>query len=493
MYHYLKSICIIQELCYTVVRKGVDGTMVQNTVRISEIELRGFKNTQYGKIVMPSAGKRDYFSKTADILGIYGQNGSGKTAVIEAMGLVQVLLTGRPLSREAVHYISKEADVCTIMVRFIIQTDSKKTMTEYSVQLKRVTGTEFEITREILRGAAWNGEKFESKKTLIDYELHSEGGIFTPKYRLEDLIRENDENKVNLTVAKKMARKDLVSFIFGPEGRGVFLSAAKGASEEYAFLIEALHQYAGMNLFVISNAHAGAISMNFMIPFTFRLDLGERVAKGDLLIRLDEPSVISKEHFTIARQIIEEMNVVLDTIIPGLSIGIHDFGEQLSERGETGYRVELISKRGETIIPLNYESEGILKIISVLNALMCVYNNASMCLIIDELDSGVYEYLLGELLSVFEKGARGQLIFTSHNLRALEMINKNSIVFSTANSSNRYIRLQNIKSNHNLRDMYLRSITLGGQKETVYEETDSVEIGRAFRRAGKAVKDGNQN
>lgn len=94
---------------------------------------------------------------------------------------------------------------------------------------------------------------------------------------------------------------------------------------------------------------------------------------------------------------------------------------------------------------------------------------------------------------MFEKGARGQLIFTSHNLRALEMINKNSIVFSTANSSNRYIRLQNIKSNHNLRDMYLRSITLGGQKETVYEETDSVEIGRAFRRAGKAVKDGNQN
>jgi len=114
---------------------------------------------------------------------------------------------------------------------------------------------------------------------------------------------------------------------------------------------------------------------------------------------------------------------------------------------------------------------------------MCVYNNASMCLIIDELDAGVYEYLLGELLSVFEKGAKGQLIFTSHNLRALEMINKSSIVFSTTNPSNRYIRLQNIKSNHNLRDMYLRSIVLGGQKEAIYEETDSVEIGRAFRRA----------
>ena len=474
-------------------QEGIDMGVVQSTVRISEIELKGFKNTQYGRIIMPSAGNKDYFSNTADILGIYGQNGSGKTAVIEAMEFVQILLTGRPLSREAVHYISKDMETCTITVKFIIQADGKKTMAEYSVQLSRISKSEFEITRETLCLAAWIGEKFENKKTMIDYGVHSEGPAFTPKYRLEDLIRENDENKVNLSVAKRIARKDLVSFIFGPEGRGVFLSASEGASEDYAYIIEALYQYAGMNLFVISNARSGAISMNFMIPVAFRLDLGERIAKGDLLIRLDEPSVISNDHFEMARKILQEMNVILDAMIPGLSIGIYDFGEQLLERGETGHRVELISKRGEITIPLKYESEGIIKIISVLNALMCVYNNASMCLVIDELDAGVYEYLLGELLSVFEKGAKGQLIFTSHNLRALEMIHKSSIVFSTTNPSNRYIRLQNIKSNHNLRDMYLRSIVLGGQKEAIYEETDSVEIGRAFRRAGKAVRDGGQD
>ena len=123
---------------------------------------------------------------------------------------------------------------------------------------------------------------------------------------------------------------------------------------------------------------------------------------------------------------------------------------------------------------------------------MCIYNHASMCLIIDELDAGIYEYLLGELLSVMEKGAKGQLIFTSHNLRALEMLHKKSIVFSTTNPLNRYIRLQNVKSNNNLRDLYLRSITLGGQREDVYAETDTVEIGRAFRRAGKGAFDGIQ-
>ena len=111
-----------------------------------------------------------------------------------------------------------------------------------------------------------------------------------------------------------------------------------------------------------------------------------------------------------------------------------------------------------------------------------------MCLVIDELDSGVFEYLLGELLAVFSDGGKGQLIFTSHNLRALEMLGKKSILFSTTNPCNRYIRLQNVQTNNNLRDLYLRSLTLGGQKEEMYEETDSVAIGRAFRRVGKAVE-----
>jgi hypothetical protein len=230
-----------------------------------------------------------------------------------------------------------------------------------------------------------------------------------------------------------------------------------------------------------------------MLPFAFRLDMGETIAKGDLPVRLDKPSLISQRRYDMVQQIISEMNTVLGTLIPGLSIGVYDLGEQLLENGNAGHNIQLISKRGDVIIPLKYESEGIIKIISILNVLMCVFNDPSMCLIIDELDAGIYEYLLGELLSIFEKSAKGQMVFTSHNLRALEMLNKSSILFSTTNPQNRYMRLQNVKTNNNLRDLYLRSITLGGQREEVYAETDTVEIGRAFRRAGKVVLDGGEN
>lgn len=154
--------------------------------------------------------------------------------------------------------------------------------------------------------------------------------------------------------------------------------------------------------------------------------------------------------------------------------------------GEEGYKVELVSVRDNALpIPIRMESEGIIKIISILNALIQAFGNPSICLVIDELDAGIFEYMLGELLDIFAKSAKGQLIFTSHNLRALEMLDRDSIMFSTTNPYKRYIHMKSIKVSNNLRDIYLRGITLGGQDEPIYEETDSLKIARAFRKAGR--------
>ena len=159
------------------------------------------------------------------------------------------------------------------------------------------------------------------------------------------------------------------------------------------------------------------------------------------------------------------------------------------DSGSEGWRVELMSVReGKKPIPIRMESEGIIKIISILNALILAFSNPSVCLAIDEFDAGIFEYMLGELLDIFAKSAKGQLVFTSHNLRALEMLKKESIMFSTANPDNRYIHMKNVKGTNNLRSLYIRSITLGGQDEVIYEETDSLKIAKAFRKAGRSLK-----
>ena len=196
---------------------------------------------------------------------------------------------------------------------------------------------------------------------------------------------------------------------------------------------------------------------------------------------------MEESRFELLKQIVGEINIVLATIIPGMTLDIKDYGQQLVENGGVGRKVDLTSRRGEMEIPIRFESDGIVKIISILNVLIRAYSDPGICLVVDELDAGIYEYLLGELLDIFNKGAKGQLIFTSHNLRALEMLGNDSILFSTANPDNRYIRMEHTGNSLNLRDAYIRSITLGGQQECIYTDTDSIKIARSFRKAGREI------
>ena len=213
-------------------------------------------------------------------------------------------------------------------------------------------------------------------------------------------------------------------------------------------------------------------------------------ARGDFAIPLMQPAVLNEETKNILDIIVDQINTVLYTIIPGMRIEVRDYGKQALDSGEDGWKVELMSARkGKKTIPIRMESEGIIKIISILNVLIQAFGNPSICLAIDEFDAGIFEYMLGELLDVFKKSAKGQLLFTSHNLRALEMLDKEDIMFSTVNSDNRYIHMKNVKETNNLRSMYIRSITLGGQDEVIYEETDSLKIARAFRKAGRGLQD----
>ena len=187
----------------------------------------------------------------------------------------------------------------------------------------------------------------------------------------------------------------------------------------------------------------------------------------------------------VVRELMSNMNIVLEQIIPGLSIKVYELDTELSKDSKPGKRLQLMSERNGKEIPLKYESEGIKKIVSILQLLIVVYNSESITLAVDELDAGIFEYLLGELLKVVSEKGKGQLIFTSHNLRPLETIDKGFIAFTTVNPENRYIRFVNVKGNNNLRDFYYRDITLGEQTEPVYDPTNNYEIMLALKEAGK--------
>lgn len=69
------------------------------------------------------------------VLGIYGQNGSGKTVVIDCMVLLKCLFSGREIPPHFYYYINCLADTAHVKYGFMIQTDAGEIEAEYEVEL----------------------------------------------------------------------------------------------------------------------------------------------------------------------------------------------------------------------------------------------------------------------------------------------------------------------------------------------------------------------
>jgi AAA15 family ATPase/GTPase len=455
-------------------------------IRLKKVVITNIKNVNYGEIDLPNETFTTEELTKSDVVGIYGQNGSGKTALVDAMWIVKSLMSGDKLPEDVANYVFQNEEKAKIELTYSL-TSNNKYIIFYEVYLKKNEEDVATVVKEYLSYKKYEDNQWTRRAGIIDYDINYKDYIFKPIKNYK-LIRSNNEDaQIDLRVAKKISKRDNTSFIFSNELEEIIKN--KDSFSEFAMLIMAIKKYAKVNLFIIRSDHSGLINMNVLMPFSFRLLEKNRVTQGDLAVSLLKPSTIPNKIFQIIKKIICQMNIVLETIIPGMNIGIKDYGKQLTKDGEEGRRIELTSKRKDIEVPLKYESDGIRKIISILSTLITTYNNPTVCMIIDELDAGIFEYLLGEILSIISKFGKGQLIFTSHNFRPLEILSEKSLVFTTTNPNNRYMRFTNVKDTNNIKNMYYRSIDLGGQKEMLYQETKSYEIRRAFRKAGSDISE----
>ncbi len=459
---------------------------LDSVVRIQEIEVENFKNVLNGVITFESYKKRNFFqdSHNSDIVGLYGQNGSGKTSLVEAIDILKSVLLGQKLSNNIRNLISYDKKYCRLKFTFLIKLDKKKYIVKYGFKLiYNAEEDKIEVLEETLKYSEIDvaNKKILSTKSIIEFNMNDKT-IFKP-LKNYNLIVNNNVNRTELIVAKELAKENSTSFIFSKRCIKLFKESFKNENKVFIDIINSLYNF-GLKSFVIKNDYLGHIDLGTIMPFSFSVKNEKGVAQGTMAFSLFETNRVPINIFNILDKIIIQINTVLSSLIPGLTIKIKEINEELMENGNVGKVFELLSVRENVKIPLKYESDGIKKIISILSALIAMYNNENICIVIDEMDSGIFEFLLGEILVVLKEKAKGQLIFTSHNLRALEVLDKNDIIFTTTNPNNRYIKMKNVKKTNNLRDFYLREIFLGNQKEPIYNKTKSYAISRAFRKAG---------
>ena len=463
--------------------------MENRIVRVKRITIESLKNVKRGTLLFENSKN----NSKSSIVGLYGQNGSGKTALIDAISILQIILRGAAIPERFANYISADSQSSTLKFEFEIYNSSRTEIYTicYSFSLEKeelsdlMDGEDnsFKIVvfNEIIHYSYRGNDRTQRKTELINTNISA---IFGPKTKYDIFTNQNKESDLDLIVAKKVAYASSKSFIFSAD----FLKIIKENchNKEYLFILNSLVSFGKNELFIIDTQNSGLISLN-VLPVSFKIKEGSKGAIGKIPIALNGTTAIPMDLLHIVKKMMSNMNIVLSQIIPNLTISITELGTKIMKDNSECCMIQLMSNRNGFEIPLQYESEGIKKIVSILNLLIAVYNTHSVTVAIDELDSGIFEYLLGEILSIISEKGKGQLIFTSHNLRPLETIDKRFIAFTTVNPGNRYIRMNNIKSNNNLRDMYYRDILLGGQNELLYDATNNSAIAYAFMEAGEEV------
>lgn len=476
------------------------------TIRIASVTLENFKSVKHGEVILNCGRKFIPYGTQADILGLYGQNGSGKTALIEAISILKYLLSGQRIPDSYADCIDITADYAMLTFVFDFQyphrdeypTNNDIRKVVYSFKLARAEKSEDEqdeiqqvfadsrfnrflptdlyrikIFDEVLKSSGTVCGKKTILKPFLDTSVP--GSYIEPKTRAKYLAGSLDAQKrVTLGVNKSLAEVQSRSFVFMSEMIS-FFRANSNYSPYYQMLAE-LRVWGKYYLIVVDSKSTSSSSLNIGLP----VFLGEE----PFVIPVTKSFPAPEEVYEELQKYFNSISLVLTQIVPGLNVGIKDYGQTLLSDGEEGRLIGLIANRHGVELPLRAESDGVIKLIATLYCLVSAYSQQSTTVAYDEFDASIFEYLLGEILQVMQDSGKGQFIFTSHNMRPLEVLSKDYIWFTTTDPNNRYTRLAGLGESNNLRRVYYREIAMQDHYDNLYSETKRNMIISAMRKAG---------
>ena len=486
-------------------------------VRIVQISLHDFKNIAFGEIAFSKSKPDMSFVPGADVIGIYGQNGSGKTSVIDAIDLVKTLMTGARYDKQRVlDYFHPGRDSFSIDVDFRVDAKDGLYLAYYTVTFSR-RSSDVWISQEKIAMKQFDNDKAKwgSKRTLLELtqDAPESAALVLPRNRWAHLLSADQQLKMSMLVSLGVLQRGNMSPMLSGQTTKYLASMRFCDFELYKrdeppALLELNEAALDRQTVSFKSAHQEVLAPLFCLLaelgyyFRYRVNVFTTLAnatcslnvlsmdilddrafgqKGHLSVNLFKPAVIKEDDFPAVSAAIKRVSGLLSTLVPGLSIEVKVIGSQLLDDGDSlAKQIEFLSCRNGVEIPLRCESEGVRKLISFSLCLMEVHSYSDSFLAIDELDSGVFEFLLGQLLSVLESFGKGQLIFTAHNLRVLELLPPSEILLTTSDPDNRFIRFKGVKPTNNMRDQYLRAISLGDSGLRLYDSTDKYSIDAAL-------------
>ena len=412
-------------------------------------------------------------TKTNQFISIYGENGSGKTNIVELFKLLQQSIMSRATDI-AMNKMPKEfwkiqeemSDQLPTEIRQIFQLSFN--LKEYRM-LDEEEATEIEYGFKINNKDGFYYIKFDDE--IIEEKLYYMAG----KQRAYIFQINKENNKITKNLNKNIFinekyNEELIDGIDKYWGKYTFLSLLSFET------IEKNKDYIDNN---ISKNIIEVIDRIWLM--TVHVDKGALKIIPDGFVKVRKLNNIQKG--IIKKDKLPEIKKyenVLNIFFTQAYADIKEVKYEINEKEDRIYYELYFNKMiGGQIksIPSRLESDGTRRILNQFDTI--IGSLLGETVIIDEIDNGIHDVLMKNIIMSIKDEITGQLIITTHNTLLLEVLPKENIyILSTDRNGNKMINSIKeygikIQKNNNARDLYFKGV-FGGIPTTDYIDFEEI-------------------
>lgn len=422
-------------------------------------------------------------TKTNQFISIYGENGSGKTNIVELFKLLQQITMARRIDvvmnkmpKEFWKIQEEMSDQLSMEIREIFQLSPQ--LNQYRM-LDEKEATEIEYGFKINNKNGFYYIKFNNE--IIEEKLYYMAG----KQRGYLFQIKKDDSKIN---------KDLNNSIFLNEKYNEELT--EGIDKywgKYSFLSLLSFEMAEKNKYYIENNISKNIFevINHIWEMTVHVDKGTFRTIPDSFVKVRKLNNIQVGNVKKEKiHEIEKYENILNIFFTQAYADIKEVKYKINEKEDRLYYELYFNKMiGGKIksIPSKYESDGTKRILNQFDTI--IGSLLGETVILDEIDNGIHDVLMKNIIMSIKDEITGQLIITTHNTLLLEILPKEYIyILSTDYNGNKTINSIKeygikIQKNNNARDLYFKGV-FGGIPTTDYIDFEEIKY---------ALKDSKEN
>ena len=400
---------------------------MDNLVYLLNVRMSGIKSIK-------NEIRLDFYKKTVDknfdpdkfrVKAIYGENGSGKTAIITGIKIFQDLMLSNQYLNESKNQrfldeiINKETSRFTFGCEYITGEEESYIVYDYNFELEKNNKGDYVIKHESLN--LKNGN-YPNNNYVNVFECDN-----------GELININCNETVKNIIEKKT---------FNLLNKNPFMSLY---IVDYTSVIEKDKEFSyniAVMLFLIALINVYIKEEDKHDIYFLRKTIRESHEKSSEYINdineiLDTISVysgfddnsISKSEFDKYKESVKQLTKFIQIFkreLKSIDIDAKDDGDN--------YRCELIFNYGNYKVNKEFESTGIKKLVRLYSAFKAA-NNYGIAFV-DEMDSNINDIYLCKLIEYFMYYGKGQLCFTMHNVDPMSLLkqNKNSIDFLSSDN-----------------------------------------------------------